>query len=108
MNYEKDNAGTIGTRRDYSVLLQANWDLFTGFSTRSGVSQASFNYATSRNNHDQTVRKVIEQMQLSWQALLTARARLELLENAVNIASEVFSSSEKTSRGRQGYGDQRA
>ena len=95
LNYEKDNAGTIGTRRDYSVLLQANWDLFTGLSTRAGMSQASYNYATSRNNHDQTVRKVIEQMQLSWQALLTARARLELLENAVNIATEVFVSRKK-------------
>ena len=95
VNYENDNAGTVGTRRDYSVLLQANWNLFSGFSTRAGMSQASFNYATSRNNHDQTVRKVIEQMQLSWQALLTARARLELLENAVNIASEVFTSRQK-------------
>jgi len=95
LNYEKDNAGTIGTRRDYSVLLQANWDLFTGFSTKAGVSQASYDYATSRNNHDQTVRKVIEQMQLSWQALLTARSRLELLENAVSIASEVFASRKK-------------
>ena len=95
VNYEKDNAGVIGTRRDYSVLLQANWDLFTGLSTRAGMSQASYDYATSRNNHDQTVRKVIEQMQLSWQALLTARNRLELLENAVNIASEVFISRKK-------------
>ncbi len=95
LNYENDKAGTIGTRRDYSVLLQANWNLFTGLSTRSGLSRATFNYATSRNNHDQTVRKVIEQMQLSWQALLTSRARLELLENAVNIASEVFVSRKK-------------
>ncbi len=90
LNYEKDNAGIIGTRRDYSVQLQANWNLFTGLSTKAGISRASYDYATSRNNHDQTVRKVIEQMQLSWQDLLTARARLELLENAVNIASEVF------------------
>jgi len=95
MNYEKDNAGIIGTRRDYSVLLQANWNLFTGLSTKAGMSQAAYNYATSRSNHDQTVRKVIEQMQLSWQAMLTARSRLELLENAVNIATEVFISRKK-------------
>ena len=41
------------------------------------------------------MRKVIEQTKLAWQALLTARERLELLENAVNIASEVFESRKK-------------
>ena len=35
-------------------------------------------------------RQVVRQVRLSWQALLTVRQRLELLENAVNIASEVF------------------
>jgi len=38
---------------------------------------------------------VIEQSKLAWQSLLTARERLELLENAVNIASEVFVSRKK-------------
>jgi adhesin transport system outer membrane protein len=38
---------------------------------------------------------VIEQTKLAWQALFTSRQRLELLENAVNIASEVFSSRQK-------------
>ena len=37
-------------------------------------------------------RGVIEQTKLSWQALITAKERLDLLENAVNIASEVFAS----------------
>ena len=34
-------------------------------------------------------------MKLSWQSLLTARNRLDLLENAVNIATEVFISRKK-------------
>jgi len=46
----------------------------------------------SKDTYDFTSRKVIEQTKLAWQALLTARKRLELLENAVNIAAEVFSS----------------
>jgi len=94
-NYEKNNAGTLGTRRDYSVTLQASWDLFTGLTTGDGLDQAAFDYGTARSNHDQTVDKVIEQVRLSWQALLTARNRLELLENAVNIATEVFISRKK-------------
>jgi len=95
MNYEKDNAGTLGTRRDYSVIMSASWTLFSGFSTAAGISQATYDYGASRNNHDQTIDKVIEQVKLSWQALLTQRSRLELLENAVNIATEVFTSRKK-------------
>ena len=34
-------------------------------------------------------------MKLTWQALITLRERLELLENAVNIAGEVFESRKK-------------
>ena len=89
-NYEKNDDTTIGTRRDYSVLFQANWDLFTGFSTQHGVTQAAFDYGASQDNHSFVIRKVEEQMRLAWQALVTVRQRVDLLENAVNIASEVF------------------
>ena len=37
----------------------------------------------------------MEQLKLAWQALITVRNRLELLENAVNIATEVFESRKK-------------
>ena len=94
-NYEKHRNATLGTRRDLSVLLQARWDLFTGFSTRASQAQAAFDYGASQDNYRFVVRKVTEQVRLSWQALLTVRERLELLENAINIASEVFDSRQK-------------
>ena len=93
--YQKDVDAVRGTRRDMSVLLQANWDLFTGLTTRANVAQAAFQYSASKDSNEFTVRKVIEQVKLAWQALMTARERLELLENAVNIASEVFESRKK-------------
>ena len=89
-NYEKHDDTTIGTRRDYSLVLEANWALFSGFSTRAGAAQAAYDYGSSKDNHTFVVRKVEEQTRLSWQALLTVRDRVDLLENAVNIASEVF------------------
>lgn len=91
-NFEKHADATIGVRRDYSLMLKASWDLFTGFSTRESLSQATYDYRASQDNRDDATRRVIEQVRLAWQALLTARARLGLLENAVNIASEVFES----------------
>ena len=94
-NYEKHVNGTLGTRRDYSLVVSSTWELFSGFSTRASMAQAAYDYHASKDQHEFTVRKVIEQSKLAWQSLLTARERLELLENAVNIASEVFESRKK-------------
>ncbi|NQV54272.1 MAG: TolC family outer membrane protein, partial [Rhodospirillales bacterium] len=94
-NYEVHNGGTIGTRRDYSVLLQANWDIFSGLISRATIAQAAYSYSASRDNYDSAVRKTVETVRLAWQNLKTARQRLILLENAVNIASEVFESRKK-------------
>lgn len=89
-NYE-DNKNTVtGIRRDWTLLLKANWDLFSGFSTQAAVAKAAFDYAGAKDGLDHSKRKVVEQTKLAWQALLTARERVQLLENAVNIASEVW------------------
>ncbi|HEX9702566.1 MAG TPA: TolC family protein [Rhodospirillales bacterium] len=94
-SFEKNAGAVLGVRRDYTMTVRATWDLFTGFSTRNLMSQAAFTIGASKDNHEFTTRKVIEQSKLSWQALMTARERLQLLENAVNIASEVFTSRQK-------------
>ena len=91
-NYEHNRNTTFGTRRDYSLVVQATWELFTGFATRSGQAQTAYEYAATRDAHRHAVNKVMEQTRIAWQAVLTSRERLELLENAVNIASEVFES----------------
>lgn len=93
--FEKNAGAVLGVRRDYSATLRATWDIFTGFSTRNLMAQAAFNVGASKDQYEFSARKVIEQVKLSWQALATARERLQLLENAVNIASEVFSSRQK-------------
>ena len=94
-NYENDENATIGVRRDWSLTVRANWDLFSGFLTRSEVSRATFDHAATRDNREQVVRKVEESVRLAWQQRDTARRRVELLQNAVNIAGEVFDSRQK-------------
>ena len=93
--YEKNKAAVIGTSREYSMLLQANWDLFTGLSTRDTLAQVAFDYGATKDNHRFIARRVVEQTRLSWQGLLTVGDRLALLENAVNVAAEVFDSRRK-------------
>ena len=94
-NYEKHNNGTLGTKKDASFLLQANWDLFTGLTSRANIAQASYNYSASQDDYEFMVRKVNESTRIAWQNLKTSRERLNQLENAVNIASEVFDSRKK-------------
>ncbi len=89
-NVENNVAGIDGHRLDWSALVQLNWELFSGFATRASVAQAAAQIAESRNNHAFVDRAVVEQLQLAWDGLNTARRRQELLENAVIIAAEVF------------------
>ncbi|MDG2243042.1 MAG: TolC family outer membrane protein [Rhodospirillaceae bacterium] len=94
-NYEDDFNGVPGIRRDYSLKVRANWNLFNGLSTKSRAKGAAYTYQARQSDYVQTRRKIEEQTRLSWQALMTARERVELLDNAVNIAGEVFESRER-------------
>lgn len=89
-NYERDVDGVNGERRDFSVLLRATWELFSGFSTRAAVAEAAFQYEAAKDTLQFTNRKVSEETRLAWNELMVARERVELLQNAVNIAGEVF------------------
>lgn len=94
-NREKDNDLVEGTRTDYSVLLQATWNIFSGFATRAGVAQAAADYRASQDNHERIRREVMEHTRLAWNELQTARARVDLLDNASAIAEEVLSARTK-------------
>lgn len=92
---ENDNDLVQGTRTDMSVLLSASWNLFNGNATTAAVRQASAEFKASRDGHQSVARKVDQQTRLAWNELETARQRVELLENAVAIASEVFDARQK-------------
>lgn len=94
-NYEDDFNGVPGIRRDYSVKVRANWNLFNGLSTKSRTKGAAYTYQARQSDYVQTRRKIEEQTRLSWQALQTALERVALLDNAVNIAAEVFEARER-------------
>ncbi len=87
--------GVAGMQRDWAVLLELNWELFSGFKTEAQVAEASYDYGASKDNANETGRKVAEAVRLAWSQLATARERLSLLENAVNLAHEVFDARKK-------------
>ncbi len=93
--YEQDYAGSPGIRRDSTAKVQATWNLFNGLSTNSRAAQSAADADARRSEYLQARRKAEEQTRISWQALQTANERVTLLDNAVNIASEVFESRKK-------------
>ena len=92
---ENNNDLVQGTRTDMSVVLSATWNLFNGFATSAGLRQAALEYQAAKRNHDIVERKVEDATRLSWNEWTTAQQRVELLDNAVAIASEVFEARQK-------------
>ncbi len=89
-NFERDLNDTPGVRRDMSVLLQATWDLFTGFSVQSNIAATAFDHAANLSNLQSISLQIEEEVRFSWQALQTTCERRFLLENALSIALEVL------------------
>jgi len=94
-NYEHKNNAVVGTRRDYSLSLAANWKLYNGGSTMAQAERNTFEYRAAMDNYDFLTAKIIQQTTVAWQTLVTSRERRGLLGNAVNIASEVFDNRKK-------------
>jgi adhesin transport system outer membrane protein len=95
---ERNVDGIEGMRREFAAFVKVSWELFSGFQTRSAVAEAAQLHGAAQSNHGQTTRKVVEETRLAWNELAIARERVQLLENAVNIASEVFDARERLRR----------
>lgn len=94
-DYEDGKNGVVGPRRDWSMLLVANWELFSGFKTDALVAQAAWDHAASKDNRLYTSRKVSEAVRTSWHKFETAKQRLELLGTAATLAEEVWEAEKK-------------
>lgn len=93
--YERNYTGVPGIRRDNTAKVQATWSLFSGLGTQSRAAQQAAETEARRAEYLQARRKAEEQTRIAWQSLQTAKERVSLLDNAVNIASEVFESRKK-------------
>jgi adhesin transport system outer membrane protein len=90
LDYKDNNGTTRGIEREQSLLLKANWEFFSGFRTRARVEAAARAFAASNDDYNFAARKIEEDVRVAYAKLETDRVRVDLLENAVNIAEEVF------------------
>jgi adhesin transport system outer membrane protein len=95
---ERNIDGTEGERREFTAFVRLTWELFSGFQTRASVAEAAQLFGAAQNTHGFTSRKIVEEVSLAWNEMSVARERVRLLENAVNIASEVFDARDRLRR----------
>lgn len=95
MDYEHGKNAAVGVRRDWSLMLVASWELFSGFKTDAAVAQASWDLGASKDTRSYNSRKISENVRTHWSKLQTARQRVDLLENAAVLAEEVWEATKK-------------
>jgi len=93
--WENNVDGVEGHRTDYSVVLRVTWEIFSGFETRARVASSSAVYQQRKSENIDTGRHVSEEVRRAWDDLETSRQRVELLQNAVNIAEDVYAARQK-------------
>src|SRR5512132_3231245 len=91
---ERQRSGARHAHRPFG-RAQRHLELVQRLATSAGLRQAALEYQAARRNHDIVERQVEEATRLAWNELTTARRRVELLDNAVAIASEVFEARQK-------------
>ncbi|OUR77356.1 hypothetical protein A9Q83_11715 [Alphaproteobacteria bacterium 46_93_T64] len=94
-DWEKDVDGSKGIERSFFGGVELKWEIFSGFLTDAQVGQAHARHNSSLASLRYTKQKVEEEVRVAWRSLETAQQREELLENAVNIAAEVFVARQK-------------
>ncbi|TAL01090.1 MAG: TolC family protein [Rhodospirillaceae bacterium] len=93
--YQENFSGIPGIRRDTLGELKVSWNLFAGLGTHSRIQQTGYEKTAREDDLIQAKHKAEEQVRISWNTLKTAEERVSLLDNAVNIAAEVYESRKK-------------
>lgn len=88
--YNDNLSGTSGEETNYSVALRTTWQLYSGFADRARTRRAAHNYQSALESSEYVKRKIVEEVKLAWSSLNTNKSRYDLLQNAVNIAGEVY------------------
>jgi adhesin transport system outer membrane protein len=94
-SWENNVDGVEGLREDHSVLVRVTWEIFSGFETKAKVASAAHTYQQRMSESYDAQRHVTEDVVRAWKELETARQRVELLQNAVTIAEEVYAARQK-------------
>ncbi len=94
-NHNVNVGSNQGRENDVSVMLQLQWDLFTGYERDAREDEAIMQHAAARDAEYMVKREVREQVSMAWDTRRTVRERVSLLANAQEIARQVIAQRQK-------------
>lgn len=86
--YRDGTDGTEAYEKEHRVMLQLQWNLYSGGRDTSEHTEAVERASEARNQRMQAMREVREQLQRSWNALRAARRRVDELQRTVDANLE--------------------
>ena len=90
-NFQDSSDDITGDTATNIIQLRGSWELFSGFADKAREKRAIHSYQSALASSDDTRRQVIESAKTEWSGLVTAQQRTAILQNAVNIAQQVYS-----------------
>ena len=85
----QDTDGVVGRNADVSAMLRVSFNAFRGYSDVARRQETAYGISRAKQVVERTRRAVEENLRLSWNALMNARARLTDLRAQVKSAEEV-------------------
>jgi adhesin transport system outer membrane protein len=92
LDYEDNVDGVQGVQKQGTIMVEANWQLFSGFANQARVAQSAYEHVAAIHDRSSTMRLIVQDVEVAWDQVMTSRQRVDLLKNAVNIAIEVHES----------------
>jgi TolC family type I secretion outer membrane protein len=87
-NFKQDAAGTVGSKQERLIKLEATYDLSLGMTAINTLRGTKQDYVSKSNTYAHTRDSIAEQARNAWDDLDTFRAKAELKHNQANIAAE--------------------
>ena len=89
-NWQENASGIEGIRKDNSLLFQLRWNLFNGRKTSSLTRAAETQVTALNEDYAYQVRETEKAVRLFWEQYNNSKTRLGYLNNAVDIAADLF------------------
>lgn len=89
-NYTESDDDISGETTTSGIQLRGSWEIFSGFADKARETQAIHNYQSTLASQQLAQRQVIESTKRAWANMITIQQRANILQNAVNIAQQVY------------------
>jgi adhesin transport system outer membrane protein len=93
--WEDESSAVDEYRDEFKIMVKLRYNLFNGFKDHARKAEASHLISEAREIRNNTHRKVVESVQLSWRSYLAAKARLPYLTQRVTYAKSTANSYNK-------------